>query len=210
MVNALRECIKDKKIAIIGAGGLGGYLISYIARLNPKAMAIFDGDTFCRSNMNRQLFCSIETLGKNKAIYAKEGIKAYTTSEITAFDEHLTAENSFILKDYDVIMDATDNMETRLLMQKIGNEYKIPVIHGAVNGLFGQVAVLRPNTDLFSELNSTGKISRAGETLSYVPALIASVQVSELLKYFANVNPLENDRLIIIDLLTNEARILKL
>ncbi|HKL73705.1 MAG TPA: ThiF family adenylyltransferase [Clostridia bacterium] len=210
MVDKLLASIKDKKIAIIGAGGLGGNLINYIARLNPKAILIFDGDVFCQSNMNRQLFCTDKTLNLNKAQCAKDAVINYTTAEVTAISQHLTWENSFILKDFDVIMDATDNIEARRLMERACNEYKIPVIHGAICGLFGQVAVIKPETSFFSQLNASGKTLPSVATLSYVPSLISSIQVSEMLKLMAGLSTLENGEMMVIDLLNNDIRIIKL
>lgn len=210
MIEKLSQSIKDKSIAIIGAGGLGGNIISYVARLNPRKIVIFDGDTFCYSNLNRQLFCNYNTLGLNKAICAKAAICNYTTAEVIANCENLTQENSFMLEHFDVIMDATDNLEVRYLLQDVCNKYNVPVIHGAINGLFGQVAVIKPESMLLSKLNTTKKTLPAGVTMSYVPSLIASVQVSEMVKLMAGISTLKDDQLIIIDLLTNDARIITL
>jgi molybdopterin/thiamine biosynthesis adenylyltransferase len=210
MIDKLSECIKDKSIAIIGAGGLGGNIISLVARLNPKKIQIFDGDTFCASNLNRQLFCTDKTLGLNKAVCAKNAISDYARAEVIATSEHLTKENSFMLSGFDIIIDATDNLEVRYLLQSVCNKYKVPIIHGAINGLFGQVAVLTPESELLSMLNANKTAVPSGVTLSYVPALIASVQVSEMVKLMAGISTLKCDQLIIIDLLTNDARIITL
>jgi molybdopterin/thiamine biosynthesis adenylyltransferase len=210
MIEKLSESIKDKKIAVIGAGGLGGNIIHLIARLNPKLIQIFDGDIFSSGNLNRQLFCTNKTLGLNKADCAKNEISDYTTAEVIATSENLTKENAFLLSNFDVIMDATDNLEVRYLLQDVCEEYKVPIIHGAINGLFGQVAQILPKSLLLSKLNTTKKALPAGATLSYVPALVASIQVSEMIKLMADISTLESDQLIIIDLLTNDARIITL
>ncbi|HOO22460.1 MAG TPA: ThiF family adenylyltransferase [Clostridia bacterium] len=210
MVDKLLECIADKRIAIIGAGGLGGNIISFTARLNPKEILICDGDVFCPGNMNRQLFCSDLTMGLSKAECARDVVQHYTTAKLTVVKERLTRANSFILKEFDVIIDATDNIETRFLLQDIGEEYNIPVIHGAINGLFGQMAVIRPKSKLLSRLNDSGQTPPPGPTLSYVPAHIATLEVSEMVKVLAGVSTLNDDEIIIVDLLTNDTRILRI
>ena len=63
-----------KTVAIVGAGGIGGYIIEHFARLGVKKIIIFDGDNFELSNINRQRFCNLQTIGKNKAEEAKEAI----------------------------------------------------------------------------------------------------------------------------------------
>ncbi|NLL56233.1 MAG: hypothetical protein GX242_03360 [Clostridiales bacterium] len=210
MIDRITQSIRDKKIAIIGAGGLGGNIINYVARLNPQEIHIFDGDVFCKSNLNRQLFCTNKTIGLNKAICAHDAIIDYTLAKVIAYPHHLIKSNSYMLDGIDVIMDATDNLAVRYLLQSISDEYKIPVIHGAINGLYGQVAIMQPDSQLLSKLNATKKTLPTGATLSYVPALIASVQVSEMAKLLAGISTLESDQFIIIDLLTNDTRIIKL
>lgn len=210
MIEKFAYSVCDKKIAIVGLGGLGGYLASFLARLNPKALLLIDGDRFCSSNMNRQLFCSDLTIGLYKVEAAKDAISHYTNAKILTFNDYLSDDNSSILEGYDVIMDATDNILARKILINVCNLYKIPVIHGAINGLFGQVAVIRPDNDIFSKLNTSGETLPTSATLSFVPANIATHQVNEMLKLFASGNPLESDQLLIIDLINNDTRIIRL
>lgn len=202
--------IRDKNIAIVGLGGIGGYLASYIARLNPKSLLLIDGDFFTKGNMNRQLFCTDKTLNLYKADCVKEYIVHTTCAQVCAINQYLNEENLYILKDCDIIMDATDNFEARKLMQKACVKYQIPIVHGAINKLFGQVAVIRPDDKLMDKFNTTGRFEKTGQTLSFVPANIASFQVSEMLKYFSGTNPLNCGELLIIDLLNNDTRIINL
>jgi molybdopterin/thiamine biosynthesis adenylyltransferase len=210
MVEKFTETIKNKKIAIIGLGGIGGYLSSFIARLNPKEIILVDGDSFSIDNMNRQLFCNNLTLGKSKAESTKKEISQTTTTKITAINEFLTEKNMDIIKNCDIIMDATDNIKARNLLQKICNLYNIPIIHGALNGVFGQIAIIRPNGNLFNKIYSSKATKPQEKTLSYVPALIATFQVNTMLKFLSDTNPLKCDQLLIIDLLQNDIRIINL
>ena len=79
------KAIKDKTIAIIGCGGLGCNLAHLVARLNPKEIIIFDGDEFSASNLNRQLFATQNTIGKNKVEVAKDMLLSCTGAAIKAY-----------------------------------------------------------------------------------------------------------------------------
>ncbi|MBP8653810.1 MAG: ThiF family adenylyltransferase, partial [Proteocatella sp.] len=84
--------LRSKKIAVIGCGGLGGYIIEMLARLGVGTLAVADGDVFEESNLNRQLLSDTGVIGKNKALQAKIRISTINPdTEVIAFDRNLTA-----------------------------------------------------------------------------------------------------------------------
>ncbi|MFA6867274.1 MAG: ThiF family adenylyltransferase [Clostridia bacterium] len=202
--------LANKKIAIIGLGGIGGYIASLVSRLNPSTLLLIDGDNFSQSNLNRQLFCTEKTIGKNKAYIAKEFLQDTTKAQLIVVEKFLTDENIEIIKDMDIIMDATDNVMVRLLISSACNKFNIPIIHGAINGYFGQVAILRPNSKLLESIYLEKKEVTVLNTLSYVPALIASFEVSEMVKFFTDSKPLQDNQLLVIDSLNNDIRVLNI
>jgi len=202
--------LANKKIAIIGLGGIGGYIASLVSRLNPSTLLLIDGDNFSQSNLNRQLFCTEKTIDKNKAYIAKEFLQDTTKAQLIVVEKFLTDENIEIIKDMDIIMDATDNVMVRLLISSACNKFNIPIIHGAINGYFGQVAILRPHSKLLESIYLEKKEVTILNTLSYVPALIASFEVSEMVKFFTDSKPLQDNQLLVIDSLNNDIRVLNI
>lgn len=193
------EILKDKIIAIIGCGGLGCNIAHLVARLNPKEVIIFDGDTFSESNFNRQLFASVETIGKNKADVAKTKLSLCSNAKITAYPDFFSKDNAEQVINADIILDATDNVASRFFIEKIGRDFHIPIVHGAINGLFGQVALIYPGDETTKKLYPEKKEKTLQKTYSYVPAIVASIQVAEAVKYFANEYPLAPYEVLCID-----------
>ncbi len=183
MINTYQKACHDKKICIIGAGGLGGNVANLIGRLNPTQITIIDGDKFSEDNLNRQLFSNYESIGKFKAEAVAERVKKFTTAQVTYHNFFLDKVNHInMLSGYDIYIDATDNYTARKLIFDATNTHNIPFVHGAINGLFGQVSIIYPFDSLLNNL-SDNPIS---PTLSFVPNIIASYQVAEMVKYFAN------------------------
>lgn len=203
---SFQKTLENKTIAVIGCGGLGGNIANLVARLKPKKILLFDGDVFNESNMNRQLFASNLTLGQNKATVTKERLERISPSEVIAYEIFIDLDNAKLIKDADIIFGATDNVKSRFILQEIGAKYKIPVIHGAINGLFGEVGIIYPGDKTCERLYATKKEKKIYPTYSYVPACIASIQVAEAFKLLTNNNPLLTNELICVDLFTMELR----
>lgn len=200
------KAIRDKTIAIIGCGGLGCNLAHLVARLNPKEIIIFDGDEFSASNLNRQLFATQNTIGKNKVEVAKDMLLSCTGATIKAYPSFFHEEEAHLIKHANIILDATDNVGARFTIEQIGKMYNIPIVHGAINGLFGQVAIVYPGDKTFEKLYPNKKEKEIRTTYSYVPSLIASIQVAEAVKYFANESPLKSYEVLCIDILSMDIK----
>lgn len=127
-----------KTIAIIGAGGVGGYIIDHFARLGVKKIIIFDGDNFEMSNINRQRFCNLQTIGKNKAEATKEAINDINDEvEVIAINDYFSNKyfNLIISNNVDVVIYAADPYVNIVeLGEAVGNclLHHIPVINGGV------------------------------------------------------------------------------
>lgn len=145
---------KNAKIAVIGCGGIGGAAIEILARMGVGQLNIIDEDEFDVSNLNRQLMSSIDTIGKSKAIASKERAQLINPHTIVnAFNEKLTEDNvDEILKDCDIVIDALDNIYTRIIVSRYAREKDIPFIHGAIHGTLGQLSVFTKDTKSYEEL----------------------------------------------------------
>ena len=188
------------KVAVVGAGGLGGYVLECLARQGVGHLVVIDGDTFARHNLNRQLLCTEETLGCNKAQEAVRRLALVNPEvEVTAVAHMLTASTAQAwLAGADVIVDALDSISARSMLFQAAAALRIPVVHGAIAGFAGQVAVLFPqDTQLAAFL--TQKAPEKGVEVvlgnpAATPAMAAALQVQEVIKLLTGVGrPLQNE-----------------
>jgi len=177
---------KESKIAVVGCGGLGGSVIEMLARMGAGKLVIIDKDSFCMSNLNRQLMSSIDSLGRSKSEVTKEKVRLINPYvAVEAYNEELNEDNiEKVLSDCDVVIDALDNLATRVLISRYTQENKIPFVHGAIHGTLGQLSVFNEKTpsyeELFSlpsegkELNETTKLE-LGELSKEIPPVIGPI-----------------------------------
>ena len=127
------------KVAVIGAGGLGGHVIELLARQGVGCLLVMDGDCFTRHNLNRQILATEENLGQNKAVAAAARVAAINPDvEVIAVPELLTSTNgSRWLAGSDVIVDALDSLNSRRILFQAAQTLAIPVVHGASFDFFG-------------------------------------------------------------------------
>lgn len=144
-----QERFKDAKITVIGCGGIGGETIEMLARMGIGELVLVDKDAFDLSNLNRQTLALITDLGLDKSAVAKEKVRLINPYvKVTTFNEHVDQSNiDKIIGDSDIVIDALDNVLTRVIVSRTAKEKGIPYIHGAIHGTLGQVTVFLPNSD---------------------------------------------------------------
>ena len=118
--------IKDKTIAIVGVGGTGSTVAQLLSRMNPKKLILIDGDTVEEINLERQILYYKEDIGKKKTEAAKERLKDFCAIESRA--ERLT-ESNINFENSDLVIDCTDNIETRQLINNYCHKKKINWIY---------------------------------------------------------------------------------
>jgi len=204
------KILNESKVCIVGCGGLGGYIIELLGRIGVGNLTVIDGDVFDETNLNRQVLCHTKNIGQNKAIEAKKRMELVNPLiKVTAIDKMLTAKNaSTILKGHDVIVDALDNIKVRLLLQEKAKELDIPMVHGAIAGFYGQVTTILPGDDILNKLYPEDTIEKKGiegslGNLSFIVPLIASMEVSEVIKLLIKQGDLLNKKVLFIDSLEN-------
>lgn len=154
---------KDAKIAVIGCGGIGGDAINMLARMGIGSLNLVDEDEFDISNLNRQVLSNLTNIGLSKSEVAKETVRLINPYvKVNAFSERLTEDNiEEIVADSDIIIDAVDNLVTRIIVSRYAKKNNIPFVHGAIHGTMGQMTVFNPENDIDYEtmfgLPSKGK-----------------------------------------------------
>jgi molybdopterin/thiamine biosynthesis adenylyltransferase len=188
ITEAEQQLLQGKRAAIIGCGGLGCYIAEFLTRMGLGHLTLIDGDVYAASNINRQLNSMVINLGKNKALETKRVLCMVRTDlSLKAVDTFLTEENAAeLLNGHDVIMDALDNIKTRLLIEKTANALGIPLVHGAVEKWSAQVSVVYPGDFTISMLYSSKSEFERPSVLSFTPAFCASLQAAEAVKILLN------------------------
>ena len=201
--------LKKVKVCVLGCGGLGGYVIEMLSRFGIGYITAVDGDVFNLSNLNRQLLCTMETIGKSKAFTAAERVEHIDpTIEVNVLSLFLNEDNVYdIIAHHDLIIDALDSNEVRRIALIACEKLKIPYIHGAIAGWYGQMCTVFPEDtflrEYLSHVRSKGIEMNIGNP-SFTPALLASYQVAEAIKVLIGRGELIREKLMYVDLLNNE------
>ena len=201
------ECrlLQQKRVLVVGCGGLGGNLISILLRIGVGNLRIVDGDVFEATNLNRQLFSSIPALGHNKArIAAQRASNINPDIALDVVEEFFTEENARrLLQDCDIALDALDNIPGRRLLAAACEKAGIPLVYGAISGWVSQAALSMPGDKLIETLYPEDTVVRDKSVLSFTPALCASMQASLCIKYLTG-RPVESGTIYYFDLLNQE------
>lgn len=207
--------IQAAHVAVIGSGGLGGYIIEMLARVGIGQMTIVDGDVFDETNLNRQILSTMNNLGQAKAMEAKKHMAAINPDvKVHAFHAYMEADNvSSLLANVDLVVDGLDSIGGRLILQSFCEEAQIPLVHGAIAGWYGQVTTIFPGDRtldrLYKDASDRGLEDELGNP-SFTPATIASIQVSEALKVITGKEEVLRKKILMIDLLDNEFHIIEM
>jgi molybdopterin/thiamine biosynthesis adenylyltransferase len=207
--------LNNSKVLIVGCGGLGGYIIEMLTRIGLGHITVVDGDVFDESNLNRQLYSTMENLGISKTEAVKERVHLVNPdTNLIAIPYELTPENiDSIIQNHDLVIDAVDNITTRLLLESKCEEHGLPLIHGAIAGWYFQLSVIMPGDKLLSKIygSSTEKgIESVLGNPSFTPVAAASFQVAESIKVLLNKDLPLKGKLLYVDLLNNSFDILEI
>lgn len=188
------------KVLLVGAGGLGSPAALYLAAAGVGCLGIVDDDHIERSNLQRQILHSDQMCGEKKILSAQQRLKEMNPAVmVIAFDQRLTEDNAeMLIADFDVIIDGSDNFETRYALNRACVKAGKPLVYAAVEGFQAQVAVFWPNCPndywdepiehplpcyqcIFPQAGDGPSCGEAG-VLGVVPGLAGVLQASEALK----------------------------
>lgn len=196
----------EGKVAVVGAGGLGGHIIELLSRQGVGFLKVIDGDAFAAHNLNRQILATEENLATNKAIAAAARAAAINSDvRVEAVPRMLTADNAAtLLKGMDVVVDALDSIAARLILSKTAERLAVPLVHGAIAGFTGQVTTVLPGDPGLEKLYKlTAGSDKGVETIlgnpAPTPALAASIQAQEVVKLLSGVGEVLSGKLLYFD-----------
>lgn len=205
---AVQIRLLESAVAIVGCGGLGGWCTLQLARWGVGRLNLCDADIFEQSNANRQALAASETLGRAKAEVAAGAVRRINPAiTAKAFVQWADAETlPAILDGCDIALDCLDNHKGRYDLELAAEKAGIPYVHGAIAGLEGMVMVIPPGgpglRKLYGEKppekQKSAEIDLGVPTST--PALVASLQVMEVVKKLAGWPGLPPGRMLHIDL----------
>ncbi len=197
--------LRSFKVAIVGCGGLGGYLIEMAARLGIGTLTVIDGDVFNLSNLNRQLLSEESNMGLYKSHVAVERIRRINSDvKITSVPLYLDVNNAdALLRDHDVVLDALDALRPRFIVQQACERLGIPMIHGAIAGWYAHVATIYPGDRLLEQIypQPMQELDNPLGNPAFTPAFAASIQIAEMLKVLLERGDTLKGQLLQVDLL---------
>lgn len=205
--------LSSARVLVVGAGGLGCPVLQYLAASGIGTIGILDDDTVSLSNLHRQVLYTTQDIGKRKTEAAFERLSLMNSDiSVTAIPERISTENAVeIIRQYDLVVDCTDNFPTRYLIDDICRILKKPLIFGAIYEYEGQIAVFNildsdQNTtsyrNLFPEPPKPNEVPDCNEAgvLGVLPGIIGTLQAAEAIKIITGIgNPLIN-QLMTVDL----------
>lgn len=215
-----QQQLKNARVTIIGAGGLGLPVLQYLAAAGCGHIRIIDPDTVERMNLQRQILFSETDIGKAKAVCAAQWVQKFNKHiEVESIVDLLNSANAYTyLKDVDLIVDATDNFPARYLLCDASWFLKIPVIYGAVYRYSGQISVLNlqdktgrlsPNyRDLFPNPPAPGQVPDCsiGGVLGSLTGVIGTMMSVEALKIITGIGKSLAGKLLMYDAINNSTQ----
>ena len=202
---------------IVGLGGLGSPLSTYLACAGIGHLGLADPDTVSLSNLQRQVLYTEAQIGEPKTLAAAARLSALRSDlRLTLHPEGLTAENARdIIPGYDLVVDCTDNFATRYLIDDVCADCGVPWVHGAIGEFRGQLSVFnhrarRRYTELHPDRDALCALPRrTAGVLGPVPGVIGALQASEAIKILAGMESSLEGRLFAIDLLTLQTQLIE-
>ena len=215
-----QERLTESHALIVGAGGLGSPAAVYMAAGGVGTLTICDFDTVDLTNLQRQIIHTTEAVGVNKAVSAKRTLNAINPDTVIHIVQDKSTEDTFekLIAAADVVLDCSDNFDTRYALNRLCFKRKKPLVSGAAIGFEGQVTVFdfRHQASpcyhcLFPDDGSETEM-RCSENGVFSPlvGMIGTTQAAEAMKLLMEIGQSLEGRLLLLDALNMEWRTIKL
>lgn len=206
-----QQKLKSAKVLVVGAGGLGVPVLTYLNAMGVGTLGVVDADLVSLSNLHRQVLYTENMVGVPKVVAAKAQLETQNSdTKIELYQTFLTVSNALeIIATYDVVVDATDNFPTRYLINDACVLLNKPFVYGALYGFEGQVSVFNYKDGptyrcLFPEMPSADAVPNCNEhgVLGIIPGIIGNLQALETIKIIAGIGDVLSGVLLLFDGLT--------
>ena|SRR3989338_3482023 len=214
-----QEKIKQGKVLVVGAGGLGSPALMYLAAAGVGTIGIADFDKVEENNLQRQIIHTTDKVGASKVESAKIIINNLNPNiKVETYNEKLTSKNALgIIKKYDVIIDGSDNFPTRYLLNDACVLSKKPLVHGSIFRFEGHASVFNYESGpcyrcLFPNPPPRDAVPSCAEAgvLGVLPGIIGTIQATEALKMILGIGDTLSGRFLVYDALSMNFKELRL
>ncbi len=206
-----QDKLQQTKVLVVGVGGLGAAVLPYLVAAGVGEIGLIDDDIIAVSNLQRQVIYKTSSVGETKVLEAKKMALALNPEVvITAYNEKLNSKNAISLfENYDIVVDATDNLSTKYLINDASIVTKTPFVYGSVFKFEGQVSVFNYQNGpsyrcLFPNKSEETKNCNESGVLGTSAGIIGLFQANEVLKMILGIGELLSGELLVYNLLTND------
>ncbi|RBQ30463.1 molybdenum cofactor biosynthesis protein MoeB [Arcobacter sp. FW59] len=205
--------LKNSKVLVVGTGALGSPVLLYLSAAGVGTIGLIDFDTLDESNLQRQIIHSTKFIGKSKISSANNRINEINPNiNVVAINEKLTSQNAIdIIKDFDIVVDGTDNFQTRYLINDTCVMLNKPFVYGAIFRFEGQTTVFNSNNSacyrcIFPTPPKAGQVPSCSEAgvLGVLPGIIGTIQANETIKLILGIGDSLKNRLLSLNALKME------
>lgn len=212
-----QKALEAAQVTIVGLGGLGCPVAQYLITAGVGTLQLIDGDVVELSNIQRQPLYHTDDVGLFKVKVAEERISSLNpVTTVETKNVFLTSENRVdLLTGADVIVDATDSLGVRRILDEYASGHSVPLVYGGLYRFEGQVSVFNYNggpryVDLFPEHSVTGDTCADAGVLGMLPGIIGNIQALETVKIILGVEPNLSGKLLLYDGMSHETEIIEL
>jgi molybdopterin/thiamine biosynthesis adenylyltransferase len=194
--------LKQARIVIAGVGGLGSAAALYLVAAGVGTIRLIDHDEVALSNLNRQVLHWSTDIGRRKVISGMEKLRSINPGvTVEAVHETITETTVYnLIDEFDLIVDAMDNLRGRFLLNIVALEQGKPLFHGAVRGFEGRAMTVIPgSTACLKCLYHGVRTEEVIPVIGTAPAIVGAIQATEVIKYIMGIGKLLENRLVIYD-----------
>ncbi len=212
-----QKALKNAKVLVIGAGGLGSPALMYLAAAGVGVIGVIDDDTVEASNLQRQIIHKDEGVGQPKVKSAQQAIVALNPFvQVRPYQRRLDAETAELINDYDLILDGSDNFDTRYLVNRLAARAGKPLISAAITQWEGQISLFDPARGtpcyqcIFPHPPAPGMVPTCAEAgvAAPLPGVMGSMMAMEAVKHITGAGEGLKGRLMIYDALYADVRVI--
>ena len=212
-----QEKLKNARVLVIGAGGLGSPLLIYLAAAGVGTIGIVDDDIVSISNLQRQVLYTTAEVGLKKVELASQKLSAlYPEIDVQTFDLRLNETNAeSLFNEYDIIADCTDNYKTRELLGQVSAKLRKPLVFASVLNFEGQLTVFNYKNgpayaDLFPSVPKDG-IYKENEIglIGVLPGIAGTLQANEIIKIITGYGEVISGKLLVFNIQDNRFNLFK-
>ncbi len=216
-----QEKLKNNRVLVVGAGGLGAPVLQYLAAAGVGKIGIIDHDVVDETNLQRQVIFDEKDIGKSKAeVAARYLTQRNSLISVQPFNQQLTPANvENLFSDFEIVVDCTDNFSSRYLINDACAVMEKVMVYGSIHRFQGQVSIFHLNGQdsptyrcLFPEPPEPGTVQNCAEAgvLGVLPGLIGAIQANEAIKIITRLGDVLSGKLFMMDALTMESSLLEI